>query len=185
MTKMTKVKVSVITAMYIALCVVLPLAFHPIPNAGSIFLPMHIPALLCGLICGMPYGLACGLLGPLLSSLLTGMPPMAYLPGILIELAVYGLASGLIMKLLHSGKLYVDLYVSLIAAMVSGRIIGGIMNALIFAADKYSFAVWATSYFITCWPGLIIQLALIPPIVFALEKAKLISKRYPAETEAA
>lgn len=185
MNKMTTVKVSVITAMCIALCVVLPLAFHSIPNAGSVFLPMHIPVLLCGLICGIPYGLACGLLGPLLSSLFTGMPPMAYLPGMLIELAVYGLVSGLAMKLLHTRKLYTDLYIGLAAAMVAGRIVGGIMNALIFAADKYSFAAWTAGYFVTCWPGLIIQLALIPSIIFALEKAKLISKRYPAETETA
>ena len=35
-------------ALCIALCVVLPMAFHAIANAGMIFLPMHIPVLLCG-----------------------------------------------------------------------------------------------------------------------------------------
>ncbi|HWR23869.1 MAG TPA: ECF transporter S component [Feifaniaceae bacterium] len=183
MAKMTAAKTLIITAMCIALCVVLPLLFHSIPNAGNIFLPMHIPVLLCGLICGIPYGLVCGLLGPLLSSVLTGMPPMAYLPGMLIELAVYGMASGLVMKLVHTPKPYADLYISLVAAMAAGRIVGGLMSALIFAADSYSFAAWAAGYFINCWPGLIIQLALIPSIVFALEKAKLIARRYPAETE--
>ena len=39
-------------ALCIALCVVLPMAFHAIANAGPIFLPMHIPVLLCGLACG-------------------------------------------------------------------------------------------------------------------------------------
>ena len=34
-------------ALCIALCVVLPMAFHAIANAGPIFLPMHIPVLLC------------------------------------------------------------------------------------------------------------------------------------------
>ena len=33
----------IVAAMCAALCVVLPMAFHAIPNAGSIFLPMHIP----------------------------------------------------------------------------------------------------------------------------------------------
>ena len=61
-------------ALCIALCVVLPMAFHAIANAGMIFLPMHIPVLLCGLACGWPYGLICGVLGPLLSGVLTGMP---------------------------------------------------------------------------------------------------------------
>ncbi len=179
--KMTAVKKLVMTGMCTALCVILPMLFHGIPNAGSIFLPMHIPVLLCGLICGAPYGLICGIAGPFLSSMLTGMPPMAYLPGMMIELAIYGLVSGLIMRTVGSGKLYADLYLSLIVAMLAGRIAGGAVNALIFAAGKYSFAAWTASYFVTCWPGLIIQLALIPSIVVALEKAKVIDKRYQRE----
>ena len=76
---MTTIKKMVMTAICIALCVVLPLLFHWVPNAGSVFLPMHIPVLLCGLLCGWPYGLVCGLLGPLVSSF-TGMPPLPVLP---------------------------------------------------------------------------------------------------------
>ena len=51
-------------ALCIAIGVLLPMAFHAIPNAGSIFLPMHIPVLICGLFCGAPYGLACGMITP-------------------------------------------------------------------------------------------------------------------------
>jgi len=76
--KNTKIFRLIITSLCIAIGVVLPVAFHSIPNAGSIFLPMHIPVLLCGLICGPFYGLACGILAPLLSCLLTGMPPVAF-----------------------------------------------------------------------------------------------------------
>ena len=54
-------------ALCIAIGVLLPMAFHVIPNAGSIFLPMHIPVLICGLFCGAPYGLACGMITPFLS----------------------------------------------------------------------------------------------------------------------
>mgnify|MGYP007107799624 FL=1 len=57
MNKMSVVKKSIITAVCIALCVVLPQAFHAIPNAGSIYCPMHIPVLLCGIACGWQYGL--------------------------------------------------------------------------------------------------------------------------------
>ena len=71
MRKMTTVKKSIITAVCIALCYVIPLMFHGIQNAGSIFCPMHIPVFICGLICGWPYGLLCGIAGPLLSSALT------------------------------------------------------------------------------------------------------------------
>lgn len=175
---MSSVKKSIITAACIALCIVLPMAFHAIPNAANIYCPMHVPALLCGLICGWPLGLLCGIAGPVLSSIFTGMPPMAYLPSMIVELAAYGFFSGLVMTVLHTGRLYVDLYVSLIAALLAGRILAGMAKALIFSAGKYSLAAWATSYFITSLPGLIIQLALIPSIVFALQKANLIPARY-------
>ena len=91
MSQMSQVKRAMITAVCIALCVVLPMAFHSIQNAGAIFCPMHIPVLLCGLLVGWPYGLLCGLAGPLLSSLLTGMPAMGYLPCMMVELGAYGL----------------------------------------------------------------------------------------------
>ncbi|MDL2301701.1 ECF transporter S component [Lachnospiraceae bacterium OttesenSCG-928-D06] len=179
MLKMSYVKKSIITAACIALCVLLPMAFHAIPNAGNILGPMHIPVLLCGLICGWPFGLLCGIAGPLISSLLTGMPVIAYLPSMMIELAVYGLVAGLLMQLVRTKHIYVDLYLSLIAALLCGRIIAGVTKALIFSSGSYSMSAWITSYFITCLPGLLLQLAFIPTIVFALEKARLIPKRYP------
>lgn len=174
----TYIKESIITAMCIALCVVLPMAFHAIPGGGSIFSPMHIPVFICGLICGAPFGLFCGIAGPFFSSLLTQMPPMAYLPGMMIELSVYGLAAGLMMKLIHTKKLYLDLYISLIISMIVGRIAAGIANALIFSFGEYSFAIWIASYFTTSWPGIAAHLIFIPTIIFTLEKANLISRRY-------
>ncbi len=176
--KMSYVKKSIITAACIALCVVLPMAFHAIPNAGSIISPMHIPVLLCGLICGWPFGLLCGLAGPALSSLFTGMPPVAYLPSMLVELAAFGLISGILISVIKTKNLYADLYISLLVAMLGGRIIAGAAKALIFAGGNYSIMAWVTSYFITAWPGIVIQIVIIPAIVFALEKARLIPKRY-------
>lgn len=44
MSQMSQVKRAMITAVCIALCVVLPMAFHSIQNAGAIFCPMHIPS---------------------------------------------------------------------------------------------------------------------------------------------
>ena len=106
------VKNIVLSAVCAALCVVVPMAFHAIPNAGSIFLPMHIPVLLCGMLCGWPFGLTCGLLGPLLSSLTTGMPPAAMLPSMMVECGVYGFTTGLLMKYVRTGKNVRDLYIS-------------------------------------------------------------------------
>ena len=178
MQKMSAVKKSIITAVCIALCVVLPQAFHAIPNAGSIYLPMHIPVLLCGLICGWPYGLLCGLAGPALSALITGMPPAAVLPGRMVECGVYGLTAGLLMQLVRTKRLYADLYISLVAAMLLGRVVSGAAKALIFSAGSYSMASWVAGSFVTALPGIIIQLALLPGIVYALMRARLIPQRY-------
>ena len=177
METMSAVKKSIITAVCIALCVVLPQAFHAIPNAGAVYLPMHIPVILCGLICSWQYGLLCGLIGPVLSTLFTGMPPVAILPAMLCETVVYGAMSGLMMQWVHTKKVYADLYISLIAAMIAGRIVGGAAKALIFSRGEYTVATWAVGYFVTSLPGVIIQLALIPSIVFALMKARLIPDR--------
>ena len=70
---MKNTKHLIITALCMTLGVVLPMAFHMIPNAGSVMLPMHIPVLLCGLVCGPILGLICGIFTPVLSSLITGM----------------------------------------------------------------------------------------------------------------
>ncbi len=179
MKQMSVVKKSIITAVCIALCVVLPQAFHAIPNAGPVYLPMHIPVLLCGLICGWSFGLLCGLAGPALSTLFTGMPPVAILPGMLVELAVFGGMSGLMMQIIRTKKVYVDLLLSLVIAMLSGRIVAGIAKALIFSRGNYTLSAWATSSFITSLPGIIIQIVLIPSILFALMRARLIPMRHP------
>lgn len=175
---MTNVKKSVVTAVSIALCVVLPMAFHSIPNAGSIYLPMHIPVLICGLLCGWQFGLLCGLAGPLLSSLMTGMPPAAILPVMMIELAVYGFATGFSMRFVRTGKTAVDLYASLIVAMLLGRVVAGLVKAFIFMPGKVTLAAWAAGYFAVSLPGMVIQLALVPAAVFALMKAGLVPVRY-------
>lgn len=179
MKQLTYVKKAILTAACIALCVVLPMAFHAIPNAGNIYCPMHMPVLLCGLVCGWPFGLLCGVAGPVLSSLFTGMPSMAYLPSMIIELAAYGLVAGLVMRFVHTKKTMADLYISLVTALLAGRIVAGASRALIFASGSYSMEAWITSYFVTALPGLLIQLALLPAIAFALEKARLIPVRYP------
>lgn len=175
--KLTPVKKLVLTAVCVALCLVLPMAFHAIPNAGTVFLPMHIPVLLCGMLCGWQWGLVCGLLGPLLSSLLTGMPPAAVLPAMMLECGVYGASAALMLRFVHTGKLMGDLYISLVSAMLLGRVVSGVAKALIFAPGT-TLVGWATVSFVTGLPGIVIQLVLIPVLLAALTRAKLIPGRY-------
>ena len=178
---MNNVKKSIITAVMIALCVVLPMALHGIPKAGIIICPMHFPVLLCGMVCGPVYGLFTGLAGALLSHLLTGMPPVPVLPGMLIELFFYGLSAGLLMKFVKTGKLFADLYIVLVSSMLIGRIAGGLAKALIFARGSYSIAAWASGYFAASVPGIVLQLILLPLIYVTLEKANLIPRRYAVD----
>ena len=183
MKTMTAVKRMTLGAVCVALCVVLPIAFHSIPDAGSVILPMHIPVLVCGLICSWPYGLICGLMGPLLSSIITGMPPAAILPAMMVECAVYGAVSGLVLKHTHTGRTYADLYIALITAMLTGRIVSGLAKALIFSPGL-AISAWVASSFVTALPGIVLQLVLLPSVVYSLMKAKVIPMRYPKEGKA-
>ena len=158
-------------AMCTALSVVLPMAFHTIPNAGSILLPMHIPVLLCGFLCSWKLGLLCGVLGPVLSSALTGMPSAAILPSMACELAVYGLVTGALFPRVRTRSRAANIYICLIAAMLCGRAVNGALNALIFQAGSYSMQAWLAASFTTALPGIIVQLALIPALLLVLERA--------------
>lgn len=182
--KMSSVKCISICAMCIALCYVLPIAFHAI-GLGSALSPMHIPVLLCGLLCGGWYGLICGILGPIVSSLLSGMPPVLMLFRMVPELCVYGLACGLSMRYIRMGNLAGDVYISMAIAMVAGRIVGGIATAIFYVVTSgvYSVVLWATSYFVESLPGIVAHLIFVPVLVFTLERARLIPARYQKATQ--
>ena len=177
--KLSYAKKVVYTALCAALCVVLPMAFHAVQNACAVFLPMHIPVLLCGLMCGWPFGFICGILGPVLSSLLTSMPPAAMLPSMVVECAAYGCVTGLCMKYIHTKKPVADLYISMVIAMVAGRVLAGLAKSLIFSPGTAPFA-WVTTSLVAGIPGIVIQLLLIPLVIAALTKAKLLPRRYAA-----
>lgn len=175
MNQMNRTKKLIVTAFCAALCVVLPMAFHAIPNAGSIFLPMHIPVLLCGFLCGWPYGLAAGLLGPCLSSLITGMPPAAILPSMVCELSAYGAVTGFLYPRIKTPSRMANLYLTLLAAMACGRLFYGALNALIFRAGAYSLELWLAAALTTALPGIAIQLIFIPLVLTALERSGVLA----------
>ena len=167
---MNKTKKLTLTAMCLALGVILPQAFHMIPNAGNIFLPMHIPVLICGFICGPFYGLTVGIITPCLSHIIFSMPPAMMLGQMIVELGVYGLCTGLLNQIITINNELLKYYLVLIISMVVGRITYGICNALLFKAGNYSLSIWLSAAFIKGLPGIIIQLVLIPTIVKTIKK---------------
>ena len=183
MKEMSSVKRACICAICMALCYVLPLAFHAF-GVGELFLPMHIPVLLCGMICGWAYGAFCGIAAPILSCALSGMPSATGLISMVPELCCYGLISGLVLRFVHTKNSYADLYIALVIAMLIGRVAGGAAKALFYlsgmsAMTEFSFSLLAASYFVESLPGIAVQLIILPTLVFTLMKAKLIPERYP------
>lgn len=149
---------------FVALGVIFPQIIHLAfgPGLGSILLPMHIPVILSGFFCGPLFGLLVGLSCPLLSFLITGMPPAPLFGLMMVELAVYGAAAGLLYNVLKINHL-----VSLILAMICGRLAFAFTifisaNLLMIKLPKFINAFQAT---ITGLPGIIIQLLLIPTIL--------------------
>jgi len=96
----------------------------------------------------------------------------------MVECCAYGFATGMLMKYVHTKSATADLYISLVSAMVFGRVLAGFAKAWIFTPGVSPFA-WVTTSLVTGVPGIVIQLVLMPAVVFALTKAKLIPNRYP------
>ncbi len=172
-----------LAAMFLALGLVLPFLTGQIPQIGNMLLPMHIPVLLCGLICGWQYGGVVGFITPLLRNMLFGMPPMPAGIAMAFELAAYGIIAGYLYG--HSKwKCVVSLYRSLLIAMVGGRIVWAAARIVLVGAASVPFGwkAFISGALLTAIPGIILQLVLIPTIMVALHKAKLVpfTKECPA-----
>ena len=102
--------------------------------------------------------------------LMTGMPPAMMLPQMMIELAVYGLVAGLCEKYIPQKNEMTKLYMSLIIAMLAGRIVNGLVNTCILSTQGYTLSVFMSASFITCLPGIVIQLIVIPVLVRILNR---------------
>lgn len=90
-------------ALAVLSALVLPEIFHILglisglgSSLGEIFLPMHLPIILAGFLIGPYVGAVSGAIAPLVSFLVSGMPSVALLPFMVIELTFYGLVAGLL-----------------------------------------------------------------------------------------
>ncbi len=165
-----------LSGLSLALGLLLPFLTAQIPSLGSRLLPMHLPALLCGLICGWQYGLVVGLITPVFRSLLFGMPPMfPTAVAMSFELAAYGLAAGYIYRL--PSRKAASVYPALIAAMIIGRIVWGVASMLLFrlGGNAFTWKLFLGGALLNAIPGILLQLVLIPLIMFALARSSLIA----------
>ena len=166
----------VLAAMFFALGLVLPFLTGQIPEIGSMLLPMHLPVFLCALICGWQYGSMIGLVLPIIRSLIFLMPPMfPTAVSMAFELCTYGLVTGIVYSLFKH-KNIISVYVSLILGMIAGRIVWGIVqfSLLTITGNTFTFSAFITGALLNAFPGIIVQLILIPIIMLAVNKLKLL-----------
>lgn len=163
----------VYAAVILALSIAIPAIFHFTALPGNIFLPMHLPVLVGGLLLGPVYGLIIGMLSPILNFFLTNMPPVPMLYIMIFELGAYGFFTGFLYQ--KSNRLFI----SLLASLVIGRIVAAII-VFILVQTMTGFdanpLVWFTGSFVKSFPGIAIQLILVPLIVSRIElsmKSKL------------
>ncbi|MCI8291142.1 MAG: ECF transporter S component [Clostridia bacterium] len=160
------VKYAVGTFLLSALGVALPRGFHLLAgsSAGATFLPMHI----CILIAALTFGIVSSTLvagsSVVFSFLLTGMPSLARLPYMLIELVIYAVVLSVLNKKYNS-------YVSLIATMILGRILyAGVLFASVNILGFSSYGISVMESVKLGIPGIILQLLFVPIIAKLAKK---------------
>ncbi len=169
-----RIKRLVVSGLCLALALVLPFLTGQIQQIGNMLCPMHLPVLLCGFVCGWPWGLAVGAIAPIMRSLIFHMPVlMPNAVAMAVELAVYGLCAGLLYKLLP--KKIPFIYLNLGCSMLAGRVVWGLFSAILAGVRNTPFGLemFFAQAFVNAVPGIVLQLVLIPLIVIALRRAKL------------
>ncbi|MFZ2413791.1 MAG: ECF transporter S component [Candidatus Cryosericum sp.] len=161
MTRHFSVRTLTTLGLLLAVGLLLPIVFHSLFGAagGKAFLPMHYAVLLGGLLLGPVAGTFLGITTPLLSTLMTGMPAVAILPPMVVELAVYGLVAGLAHRHWRLAVLW-----SLFLTMAAGRIALGLAVALLGPSIglKAEPVAYVLAGIVTGLPGIAVQVVVIP-----------------------
>lgn len=168
----------VLSAMFLALGLVLPFFTGQIPQVGGMLLPMHLPVFLCGLICGWQYGLAVGFVTPLLRLALFSMPPLLTAVAMAFELAAYGGIAGFLYSRSRWQCIFA-LYRCLIAAMVGGRLVWAAARVVMtgVAGEPFTWQIFLTGALLNAIPGIILQLIFIPAVMVALDRTGMVRFR--------
>ena len=162
----TKGKYVVGTVLLSGIGVALPRIFHVLAGsaAGATFLPMHIAVLIAALIFGGISGSIVAGSSIVFSYLLTGMPSLARLPYMLIELVIYAVLLSVLNKKFNS-------YVSLIATIILGRVLyAGVLFAAVNGLGLPTYGISVIDSIVTGLPGIAIQLICVPFIAKAIKK---------------
>ena len=173
---MIKNKKVVLTALFIALGLTLPMITANVPMIGNMLLPMHFPIIICGLICGVGYGALAGVITPLLRSFIFGMPPLFPIAtAMAFELAAYGAVAGLVYVVIQKSK--GSVYPALVISMLSGRAVWGVVTFILFRmmGKTLTLQMFIAGAFTNAVPGIVGQLIIIPVLMYYLAKHRAAS----------
>lgn len=173
---MIKNKKVVLTALFIALGLTLPMITANVPMIGNMLLPMHFPIIICGLICGVGYGALAGVITPLLRSFIFGMPPLFPIAtAMAFELAAYGAVAGLVYVVIQKSK--GSVYPALVISMLSGRAVWGVVTFILFRmmGKTLTLQMFLAGAFTNAVPGIVGQLIIIPVLMYYLAKHRAAS----------
>ena len=168
-----------LSAMFMAIGMVLPFITGHVRAIGNMLLPMHLPVFLCGLICGWQYGALIGFVLPLLRSVVFGMPALyPNAAAMAFELMTYGAVAGFLYAR-SRWQCVIALYRSLLIAMVAGRLVWGAVEVVLLGlgGGAFTWQMFTAGAFLNAIPGIILQLILIPAIMVALDRAGLVRFR--------
>ena len=177
-----------LAALFLSLGWLMPFLTGQIPEFGNMLLPMHIPVMICGFILGPVYGALIGFITPLTRSFIFGMPPI--MPtglAMCFELMSYGFICGAIFYVLNKFfkkiPTIASIYIALVSAMIIGRLIWGLFyflfNFAVADAQPFTGIFFLTQAFANAWPGIIVQLVLIPALIQLLYSQKVITNLLP------
>jgi uncharacterized membrane protein len=106
------------TSMFVAFAIGLPVLAHLAGAPVRYMLPMHWTIILAGLVYGKKGGALSGFVTPSLSFMISGMPYLAMLLPMTIELTAYGFIAGYMRE-----NLKLNSFAAIVVALIAGRIL--------------------------------------------------------------
>lgn len=165
-----------LSAMFLAIGMVLPTFTGQIKQIGNMLLPMHLPVFLCALVCGWKFGLPMAFVLPLLRSVVFGMPPLYPTAlAMAFELAAYAFVAGFLYEK-SRWQCIKALYRCLLTAMIAGRVVWGIVQVTLLGigGTGFTFQAFIGGALLNAIPGILLQLVLVPATMVALDRTKLV-----------
>lgn len=162
-----------------ALGIVVPIVFHAV-GMGKIFLPMYLPILALGLLASWEVAIVVGVATPLLSAVVTGMPPLAPPIAVLMACELAALAGAASV----CRRVGLGVWPAAVVGMVSARLVGAMALATVGRLLGLQQTLWqyAMASVVLSWPGMVLQLTVVPATVYTIERTSLLGSRWRGKT---